>query len=120
MAAGWARRVDPTLAQRYYRLMVHEVKHHNSALCHVSAILLTRIIACWRAGTPYVIRDLDGTPITKEQGRAIVAERYSVHETIRAQRRTLNKGASRRIKESLGAPSIGSSPHKVTTVQIGT
>lgn len=100
--------------------MVHEGKHHNSALCHVSAVLLTRIIACWRSGTPYVIRDLDGTPITKERGREIVAEHYSVHETIRAQRRTLNKGTSRRIKESLGAPSIGSSPAKVRTAQIRT
>jgi hypothetical protein len=100
--------------------MVNEGKHHNSALCHVSAVLLTRIIACWRAGTPYVIRDLDGTPITRERGREIVAEHYSVNEAIRAQRRTLNKGASRRIKESLGAPSIGSSPHKVTTARIGT
>jgi transposase len=119
-AANWARQTDPTLAQRYYRLMVHEGKHHNSALCHVSAVLLTRIIACWRSGTPYVIRDLDGTPITKERGREIVAEHYSVHETIRAQRRTLNKGTSRRIKESLGAPSIGSSPAKVRTAQIRT
>jgi hypothetical protein len=67
MAAGWARRVDPTLAQRYYRLMVHEGKHHNSALCHVSAVLLTRIIACWRSGTPSVIRDLDGTPSQRNE-----------------------------------------------------
>ena len=119
-AANWARQTDPTLAQRYYRLMVHEGKHHNSALCHVSAVLLTRIIACWRSGAPYVIRDLDGTPITKERGREIVAEHYSVHEAIRAQRRTLNKGTSRRIKESLGAPSIGSSPAKVRTAQIRT
>jgi transposase len=119
MAADWARRVDPTLAQRYHRLMVQEGKHHNSALCHVSATLLTRIISCWRAGTPYVIRDLDGTPITKERGREIVSEHYSVHEAIRAQRRTIKRGTSRRMQESPGAPSIGSSPDKVRTSQIG-
>ena len=51
---------DPTLAARYHRLMVHQGKHHNSALCHISTTLLTRIIACWRAGTPYQIRDTDG------------------------------------------------------------
>jgi hypothetical protein len=98
--------------------MVTEGKHHNSALCHVSAILLTRIISCWRSGTPYVIRDLDGTPISKERGREIVAERYSVHETIRAQRRTVHQGTSRRIKESPDAPSIGSSQEKFRTTQI--
>lgn len=115
MAADWARRTDPTLAQRYHRLMVHEGKHHNSALCHVSATLLTRIIACWRAGTPYEIRDLDGTILTKEEGRAIISDRYSVSDAIRAQRRAIKRGTSRRIKESPGAPSIGSSPPKPMT-----
>jgi Transposase IS116/IS110/IS902 family len=52
LAADHARRADPTLAARYYGLMVHEGKHHNSALCHIAPTLLTRIIACWRAGTP--------------------------------------------------------------------
>ena len=88
MAANHARRTDPVLAARYYRLMVHQGKHHNSALCHISTTLLTRIIACWRAGTPYQIRDTDGTPLTTAQGRAIVAERYRVPDDIRAQRRT--------------------------------
>ena len=52
LAADHARRADPTLAARYYRLMVHQGKHHNSALCHIAPTLLTRIIACWRAGHP--------------------------------------------------------------------
>ena len=52
MAADQARRTDPTLAARYHRLMVHQGKHHNSALCHISTVLLTRIIACWRAARP--------------------------------------------------------------------
>src|SRR5665213_443114 len=112
MAADWARRVDPTLAQRYHRLMVTEGKHHNSALCHVSAILLTRIIACWRSGTPYVIRDIDGTVLTTQQGREIVQQRYHVQEEVRALRRTTKKGTSYRNEESLGAPSTHSSPHQ--------
>lgn len=88
MAADHARRADPTLGARYHRLMVAQGKHHNSALCHISTALLTRIIACWRAGTPYQIRDLDGTPLTTAQGRAITARRYHVSEELRAQRRT--------------------------------
>ena len=88
MSADQARRTDPTLAARYYRLMVHQGKHHNSALCHISTVLLTRIIACWRAGTHYQLRDTDGTPITPAQGRQIIAERYRVSDDLRAQRRT--------------------------------
>jgi len=106
MAANAARRTDPTLAARYYRLMVHQGKHHNSALCHLSTILLNRIIACWRAGTPYQIRDTDGSPLTTAQGRAIIAERYHISDELRAQRRTSHtqKGTSRRHKESPSAP----------------
>ena len=106
MAANQARRIDPTLAARYHRLMVTRGKHHNSALCHISTALLTRIIACWRAGTPYQLRDIDGTPLTTAQGRAIVAERYRVSDELRAQRRTSHTktGTSRRHQESPGAP----------------
>jgi hypothetical protein len=50
MAADHARHIDPTLAQRYHRLVMVEGKHHNSALCSVSAVLITRIAACWRKG----------------------------------------------------------------------
>jgi Transposase IS116/IS110/IS902 family len=106
MAADTARRTDPVLAARYYRLMVHQGKHHNSALCHISTTLLTKIITCWRAGTPYQIRDVDGTPLTAAQGRAIITSRYQISAELRAQRRTSHTktGTSRRRKESPGAP----------------
>jgi transposase len=106
MAANQARRIDPTLGARYHRLMVTCGKHHNSALCHISTTLLTRIIACWRAGTPYQIRDIDGTPLTTAQGRAIIAQRYQVSAELRAKRRTSHTktGTSRRHQESPGAP----------------
>src|SRR6266542_3678871 len=51
MAADHARRIDPTLAARYHRLMVSAGKHHTSALCHVAATLLTRVVTCWRRGS---------------------------------------------------------------------
>ena len=106
MAANAARRTDPTLAARYHRLMVTCGKHHNSALCHLSTILLNRIIACWRAQTPYQIRDLDGTPLTTSQAHAIITEHYRVSEQLRSQRRTSHtrKGTSRRHQESPSAP----------------
>ena len=56
MSADAARKIDPTLAQRYHRLMTVDGKHHNSALCHISGALLTRIISCWKSQEPYVIR----------------------------------------------------------------
>jgi hypothetical protein len=76
------------------------------ALCHIAPTLLTRIIACWRAGTPYQIRDIDGTPLTAAQGRAVIAERYRVSDELRARRRTSHAktGTSRRHQESPGAP----------------
>jgi len=117
-SANAARRIDPTLAARYHRLMVHEGKHHNSALCHVSTVLLTRIIACWRRGTPYLIRDVDGTPLMPDEARRIVQERYHVSEDLRTKRRTTGKGTSRRSKESQSAPSAGPSISEDRTKEV--
>jgi hypothetical protein len=106
LAADQARRAGPTLAARYHRLMVCEGKHHNSALCRIAPALLSRIIACWRAGTSYQIRDTDGTPLTAAQGRAVISARYQVSAELRARRRTSHAktGTSRRHQESPGAP----------------
>lgn len=107
MSADAARRIDPTLAQRYHRLMTVAGKHHNSALCHISTVLLTRIVSCWKSQEPYVLRDTDGSVITPEEGRRIIATRYTVSAELREQRRTTKKGegTGRRSKESPGAPS---------------
>lgn len=78
MAADLARQTDPTLAAKYRRLVVTKGKHHNSAMCHLAATLVTRIAACLRSGTPYQLRDVDGTPISQAEGRAICKERYRV------------------------------------------
>jgi transposase len=108
MAADHARRIDPTLAARYHRLMSEAGKHHNSALCHISTTLLTRIVACWRTGTQYEIRDTDGTLITAAQGRAIVTQRYTVSPELRRQRRTTTRTRGRagelRSREALRQP----------------
>ena len=87
MAADHARKVDPTLAARYHRLIVEAGKHHNSAVCTLSAVLLTRIAACLRNGTRYELRDTDGRAITEQEGRVIVAERYTIPAKVRAARR---------------------------------
>lgn len=115
LAAEHARRTDPSLAAKYHRLMVNESKHHNSALCHIATTLLTRIAACWRRGEHYLVRDASGRPVTAQQARAIIAERYTIPAELRAARRTTrshqatSSGTGRRSKESRRAPSTGPS-----------
>ena len=115
MSADAARKIDPTLAQRYHRLMTVVGKHHNSALCHISTALLTRIISCWRTQAPYVIRDTEGRPITPEEGRRIVHAHFHVSAQVRELRRTTRKraGTGRRSKESQSAPSTGPSGSEI-------
>jgi transposase len=107
ISANQARRLDPTLAAKYHRLMVEGGKHHNSALCHIATTLLTRVAACWKAQTRYQIRDVDGRPVDTLQARAIIAERYTVPDQLRRARTTT--GTGRRSKESQRAPSTGPS-----------
>ena len=89
ICADHARKIDPTLAARYHRLMTEAGKHHNSALCTIAAVLLTRIAACVRNSTPYQLRDLHGVEITETEGRHIVADKYTIDAKTRAARRTL-------------------------------
>ncbi|MFD9665724.1 hypothetical protein ACFWAY_29545 [Rhodococcus sp. NPDC059968] len=77
-AADQARRVDPQFAAKYQRLMVGD-RHHESAICHLATDLVTRIAACIRTGRPHALRDVDGTPITEAEGRAIVKARYKLN-----------------------------------------
>jgi transposase len=116
LAADQARKVDPTLAARYHRLVTVEGKTHVSALNSVAPVLMTRIAACWRNGQHYELRDVDGTPITDTQGRAICADRYKIDPKVRAARRAttraqqLKRRTSRRREESAGAaPATGPS-----------
>jgi len=88
-AADHARKIDPTLAARYHRLMTVDGKHHTSALCTISTVLLTRIAACLRADHSYELRDIDGTTISEAEGRSIVAHRYTIPAATRAARRSL-------------------------------
>ena len=114
-SADHARKIDPTLAQRYHRLMTVEGKHHNSALCHIATVLLTRIAGCLRADQPYQLRDIDGTPITETEGRVIVADRYTVPKATRTARRAAtttsrqprrNERAEKGVAERSEAPPV--------------
>ena len=115
LAADHARKIDPTLAARYHRLIVESGKHHNSAVCTIAAVLLTRIAACLRAGKPYQLRDTDGAAITEQQGRDIVVRRSTVPPHVRAARRQLtaatrqprrNERAEKGVAKRSAAPPV--------------
>lgn len=90
-AADRARKVDPTLAARYQRLMCDAGRHHNSALCTISAVLLTRIVSCLRNGTAYELRDIDGRVITEAEGQQIVRHSYQIPAETREARRSVSR-----------------------------
>ncbi|MFC7556338.1 IS110 family transposase [Pseudoroseomonas wenyumeiae] len=87
LAADTARRIDPELAAVYWRLMVRKGHHHKQALCAVATRLANRVGKVLRTGQPYELRDTDGTPISLAQGKAIVAERFTIPTEIRNARR---------------------------------
>jgi transposase len=86
-AAELARHQDPQLAAKYYRLVVERRLHHYSAVCHLATTLVTRIAACMRSGQLYVVRDVDGRPVTPQEARAIIARRYVIPPAARRRSR---------------------------------
>jgi transposase len=91
-AADNARRQDPQLARIYHQQMTERGKDHLGALCVVAASLAERAWTVMRRGTPYVICDTDGQPITAAQAKAIIAERWTVPPEVRARRRSKKTG----------------------------
>jgi transposase len=87
LAADTARRVDPELARVYWGLMTTKGHHHKQALCAVANRLANRIFSVLRRGRPYVLRDVDGREIGIAEAKAIILERYTVPEGLRATRR---------------------------------
>lgn len=86
-SAETARILDPQLAAIYHAQMTERGATHLKALCVVAANLAERTWIVLARGTPYVVRDTDGTPVTRAEARAIVAERYTVPEEVRRRRR---------------------------------
>lgn len=118
VSANTARQLDPQLAAVYYTQMVHRGAHHQKALTVVAAKLAERLWTVMERGSPYIICDVDGTPVDPAQARAIIAERYTVPAEVRAQRRSRkNRGkaphdASRRpTRGDLPRPASSTSPN---------
>lgn len=91
-AADTARRQDPQLARIYWVQMIERGKDHLGALCVVAAHLAERAWAVMDRRMPYVVCDVDGTPVTPAEAREIIAERYTVTEDVRQRRRSRKRG----------------------------
>ena len=98
-AADQARKSDPQLAAKYKRLMQTE-RHHDSALCHIASMLLTRIATCLRSGQHYQMRDIDGRLIDPAEGRTLVIANHSIDRKTRAQAADTRR--SQRLKGRTG------------------
>jgi hypothetical protein len=71
-------------------------RHHDSAICHIATVLLTRVATCWRTGQHYVLRDTDGRPITAKEGRCILRTHHAVDTQTRIKAATpANPNASK-------------------------
>jgi transposase len=91
-AADTARKQDPQLAAIYYQQMTQRGKGHLGALCVTAASLAERAWTVMRRATPYVICDTDGRPVTPDQAKAIINERWTVQPEVRARRRSKKTG----------------------------
>ncbi len=96
-----ARQWDPQIAAIYYTQMVERGKHHNQAVCVCATHLLDRVLAVLRSDQPYELRDVDGTPVSGAEARAIVLERYQVPTEVRQRttRRQRQRGKDHRAEQ---------------------
>jgi transposase len=117
-AADTARKQDPQLARIYYLQMTERGKDHLGALCVAAACLAERAWTVMRRGTPYIIRDTDGRPLTPQQAKAIITERWTVPPEVRARRRSKKAGKAPH-KVLHGQYERGSLPHRTTPSRHG-
>jgi hypothetical protein len=95
--ADAARQRDPQIAELYHDQMVKKGKHHTQAVCACATHLLDRVRVILTEDRAYELRDVDGTPVSRQQGRAIVAERYIVPKEVR--RRNSHRARRERAKQ---------------------
>ena len=87
-AADGARKQDPQLARIYYLQMTERGAGHLKACCVVAGHLAERAWTTMNRGTPYVICDNDGNPVTPARARQIITEKRAVTEEVRKRRRS--------------------------------
>ncbi len=121
LGAETARQWDPQIAAIYYDQIVHHGKHHTQAVCACATHLLDRIWTILKEDRAYELRDVDGTPVSVEQARKIIATRYNVPKEVRqrnnqrtrlarreqlAEKNQKRKGTSHQVRGELETPSL--------------
>jgi hypothetical protein len=71
--------------------MVDRGANHTKALSVTATHLARRLWRTLERATPYVICDVDGQPLSKEDARAVIAEHWTVPEDVRQRRRSKKK-----------------------------
>jgi transposase len=108
-AADAARRQDPQLARIYYLQMTERGATHLKACCVVAGHLAERAWTVLSRGAPYVICDNAGNPVTAEEARQIIAEKWTVSEDVRKRRRS-RKMAGKAPQAATGPDRRGDPP----------
>jgi transposase len=129
-AADHARRQDPQLARTYHTQMVQRGKDHLGAVCVVAAHLAERAWTVMDRGTPYVVRDTDGTPVTPAQAKSIIADHWTVPDQVRQRRRSKKGKAPQQVlqghahgaqsatrRPSPSSATVGQQPSRVKPTQ---
>jgi transposase len=110
LAADAARKDDPQLARIYHNQIVDKGNHPIQAVCAVATALASRLAAVLREGRPYVICDVDGTPVDTTAARRIITERYTVPADVRAARRVVTRAKRQKGRRSDGVRSKAETP----------
>lgn len=87
LCAGVARRYDPQIAACYYDQMVNKGKHHAQALCACAGKVMARALKVLQDGRPYQLMDTQGNPISWEEARTLIRQKYRIPAEIRQRRR---------------------------------
>ena len=100
-AADTARKQDPQLARVYHQQMAERGAQHLKANCVVAGRLAERLWTVMRRRMPYVICDIDGTPVTGQQAKQLIAEHWAVTEETRRRRRSSKRKAGKAPQQVL-------------------
>jgi transposase len=115
LAADHARRLDPQLARVYYVQMTERGACHTKAVCVVAAKLAERALTVFQRGAPYELRDIDGSPVSADEAKAIIAEHWTVPEEVRQRRRsrkTRGKAPQQVVARHANASALGAATRR--------
>jgi len=81
------RQYDPWMGKHYYNQMVYRGNVHAKAICSGVNKMAGAILTILKEDRPYVIKDLEGNPISKTEAKRIIDQQFKVPEEIRARLR---------------------------------